>query len=197
MVQLSALLSSKYIRSQAESTIDPAHPFDPKITLLVTTGSRIFLLTGLVEYHDTLPYSRLAISPLHNQHNLPLRSILAGLALYHLDTNALPIPPSLDPALVCASTVGLERVTMPVAAEKELRDLQGHCDGAAEPSETNGRGGEDVGREVDSSRPLPKGGRTGGAGSVAVIRLPDGHATRPKRFRLVSPVDPPLLSLEE
>lgn len=88
------------------------------------TGTRIFFVAGLVEYINSLPYSRLAISPIYSLNHRPLRSVLTGIALYHVDTDTLAVPPSLDSALVCGSTISAAAVQMTVEAAEALADLQ-------------------------------------------------------------------------
>lgn len=90
------------------------------------TGTRIFFVTALVEWHNELPYSRLAISPIYDFNNLPFRSILTGLALYHVDTDPLAIPSELDSALVCPSTISADQLVKSAEASKALDDLQMH-----------------------------------------------------------------------
>ncbi|BGP08040.1 hypothetical protein JCM10049v2_003885 [Rhodotorula toruloides] len=124
MVQISAIISSRIIVSKSQSQKPDGEPFEPKIVLPVMTGTRIFFVAGLVEYINSLPYSRLAISPIYSLNHRPLRSVLTGIALYHVDTDTLAVPPSLDSALVCGSTISAAAVQMTVEAAEALADLQ-------------------------------------------------------------------------
>jgi hypothetical protein len=110
----------------------------------VMTGTRIFFVTALVEWHNELPYSRLAISPIYDFDNLPFRSIMAGLALYHIDTDPLAVTPELDSALVCPSTISADQLLMSAEMSEALDDLQMHRAESSLSTEMQPRSDEDV-----------------------------------------------------